>query len=407
MSSEARFAGPTIRGYCYQFDRTLLATLNAADDEFVVAEYLEDITIESPNSVSGIQCKYLASAALTSSAIRDPVCKMLDAFCERPAGALPVEFRLYIYCAKVGVGFAVPADVQAFKEFLTFTQNKVQVQYDNVKGYSDLQLQGFLDSFSLDQGVEFEEQQQAAYASLAEVLGCDTFEVDLLYYHRALSFVIQKSIAPNLADRRFKKLDLLTWLKVKDQVFNRWFLAAKGEAALVISARRFLKNEQTFRVDRNRVIVLGQDYTAHSLGALAAMIKEIALDHYSPEKSLHSSKPLTFVLGMNNDHVVGIKQQLQRLGVQYNDGYEHVKFWPESFRNDPIVVRKRNDKISQTSYVVRLVSLENYRKIKAFSPSLAVFMGGIPDHNLFPAATKIYTLPCLSINQTQSVLSKP
>ncbi len=57
-----REATATIKGYHYQFDKTILEILSAADDEQVVVEGLEDVDLESPSLLRSIQCKYQRGA---------------------------------------------------------------------------------------------------------------------------------------------------------------------------------------------------------------------------------------------------------------------------------------------------------------------------------------------------------
>ena len=54
-----RQADSTIKGYLYQFNKSIYEILQSKDDEIVTLEgVIEDIDIQSPTSLTTIQCKY-------------------------------------------------------------------------------------------------------------------------------------------------------------------------------------------------------------------------------------------------------------------------------------------------------------------------------------------------------------
>ena len=54
-----RQANSTIKGYSYQFNKSILEILKAGEaDEIVLEGVIEDIDIQSPTSITTIQCKY-------------------------------------------------------------------------------------------------------------------------------------------------------------------------------------------------------------------------------------------------------------------------------------------------------------------------------------------------------------
>lgn len=53
-----RAAHATIKGYCYQFDYSILQILLGKDEDSFVIEGVEDIDIISSNEITAVQCKY-------------------------------------------------------------------------------------------------------------------------------------------------------------------------------------------------------------------------------------------------------------------------------------------------------------------------------------------------------------
>lgn len=69
MSS--RSAEATIKGYCNQFDTSILKLLelNSNTDEIVV-EGIEDVDIHTATESTPVQCKYLSKPKFTNSSLR-------------------------------------------------------------------------------------------------------------------------------------------------------------------------------------------------------------------------------------------------------------------------------------------------------------------------------------------------
>ena len=73
-----RQANSTIKGYLYQFNKSILEILNADDDAFITLEgVIEDIDIQLSNATSTIQCKYHEYTKFTMSSIAAPILEMV------------------------------------------------------------------------------------------------------------------------------------------------------------------------------------------------------------------------------------------------------------------------------------------------------------------------------------------
>ena len=81
-----RTADYTIKGFLYQFNKTILEILRADDSATVNIEgVIEDVEVVTPTTTIGIQCKYHeASSGFTTSAIFKPLLQMLVHFSSHP-----------------------------------------------------------------------------------------------------------------------------------------------------------------------------------------------------------------------------------------------------------------------------------------------------------------------------------
>ena len=116
-----RQADSTIRGYLYQFNKSILEILNLTDGNSLVLEgIIEDIDILSPASTTTIQCKYHEDKKYTISSVAVPIIEMLCNYCETSYVGKDIHYILYAF-------FADNVDcieVSDFCGFLNTTQDK-------------------------------------------------------------------------------------------------------------------------------------------------------------------------------------------------------------------------------------------------------------------------------------------
>ena len=79
-----RSADSTIKGFFYQFEKTLYQLLRGNDSDIITIEGIEDIDNFSNGMQQFIQCKYLEQQEnYTNSIIEKPIILMLQDWCRR------------------------------------------------------------------------------------------------------------------------------------------------------------------------------------------------------------------------------------------------------------------------------------------------------------------------------------
>ena len=112
-----RQADSTIRGYLYQFNKSIYEILLAKEDESITLEgVIEDIDIESPSGTTTIQCKYHEDKKFQMSNVVVPILDMLCNFCESVCVGKSVSYILYAY-------FVENVDKIDMDSFLKFVQS--------------------------------------------------------------------------------------------------------------------------------------------------------------------------------------------------------------------------------------------------------------------------------------------
>ena len=179
-----RSAHASIRGYCYQFDRTILEILGSDAKTEVLVEGLEDIDLLGESHNTAVQVKYWASKKYsTPRSIHEPVELMLDAY---SLGAnhdyiLHVHFGQESYPPET----LTLDDLRACLTRKT-TKGGVQIHLDYEK-YSEATLIGFIARLKIRSGENFESQNSSAKKLLARHLSANAQDVDDLHYAAALT----------------------------------------------------------------------------------------------------------------------------------------------------------------------------------------------------------------------------
>lgn len=89
-----RTAGPAIRGYKYQFDKTIIELIRADSETIITIEGIEDYDRSSHYMNESVQIKYLEAQCFSLALIRDAIIPMLA----NSVTNLDRRYKLYIHC---------------------------------------------------------------------------------------------------------------------------------------------------------------------------------------------------------------------------------------------------------------------------------------------------------------------
>lgn len=184
-----RAADYTIQGFLYQFNKTALEILKAQDDATITVEgIVEDLEIESPTSLTAIQCKYHeASTAFTPSAIYKPLLQMLKHFSDHPTA----DIRYVLFAHFPGVSTPPPpVGKDAFEAALGSVAKELQKYIKVLPSSIDL------DTFGTKFVMEFGPSYDALVAQVVEQLGRAGFPLTI---SRHLRTPTQSTLSPRSA----------------------------------------------------------------------------------------------------------------------------------------------------------------------------------------------------------------
>lgn len=95
---------------------------------------------------------------------------------------------------------------------------------------------------------------------------------------------------------------------------------------------------------------------------IGKLLNGLATISYGPGK-LTSAKPWTVVATGSERSVTQLKRLMVDRNIDFNDGYELLRFNPVTFERMPVInTRQRSKTIELSSYSIRIISFENYQR---------------------------------------------
>jgi len=366
-----RTADYSIQGFLYQFNKTALEILRAQDDDTITVEgIVEDIEVESPASLTAIQCKYHeASTAFTASAVYKPLLQMLKHFSDNPTANL----RYVLFAHFPGVDAPLPTVDKSTLQAALASKDKELAKH--VKAVpSGIDLDGFEGRFTMEFGPRYDDITKQVAIEL-EAKGIPAGEIETLAYPNAIHMIAALSVKHDPADRRITKKQFLSALKtIRTTAISRWTLALKTRQKLLEARRKQLK----VHLDKNarlRYFVIDpssiEDYDTEIVLFISDYIDKY---HFKPA---HISTP-SLCLCANRDHVQDIQRRLFAKEIVAEDGYIGGEFQESRFFREPMSSKKQGAKI-QREFALRLLSWEDHGEVLNNRKCDDLFIIGEPD----------------------------
>ncbi|MEB7504944.1 hypothetical protein [Arthrobacter koreensis] len=352
-----RTAHASIRGYCYQFDRTILEILEADAETDVLVEGLEDVDLLDPNqkTVAAVQVKYWASKKYaTPRSIHEPIELMLKAYV---SGAK----HSFILHAHFGLESHPPARFTVDDLVACLTPSRSTKRQKELGKplltYTREELSGFAERLTIRVGPDFDTQNTLVRISLAKHLSATEQDVNDLYYAAALSHIQALAMNPNIKNRRIRRSDFLTLINNKEALYTRWHSQTVSADDYATALARRLKDQKMLRPTKRKAIIVTVSSNEDDVKRLACSLAET---EYGPGK-IHTTKPWTLIVDGSEDQVRQIKLAVIRNGISINDGYESFEFQPHIFDTPPVINRRSGgDIIKLASYAIRIISFASF-----------------------------------------------
>lgn len=347
---KTRSANAAIKGYIYQFDKTIIELLSADDDVVITVEGVEDFDLTSFGSYEAVQCKYLEAQAFSLPLIRDPVIAMLADSIKHSDR----KYRLYIYCGDLSK-FTTNLHLETLKQCLTKKPNTGPPLH-LFSEYSDQQLNSFATRLILQAGKSYVQQNQDVMTVLTRVLSCTIEDCHDLFYPRSLNVVSHTAIQSEPSKRAISQKTFISQINRRHCMYTRWHAEEVGQNRFVAAIVRQVKAVRAVANIKERLLAI--DCTSPQDSVRIAV--RLGKDTYGPG-CLRNAKPWTIVVDGDESQVIEFKQALLNDKVVINDGYEHILFQASQFDESPVVNTKPRSKlICRASYTLRVISYRTY-----------------------------------------------
>lgn len=349
-NSNSRVANYTIQGFIYQFNVTLLAILNSADDAVVTVEGLiEDIDITEPLKTTAIQCKYLEGQTNFSlSGIYKPLLQMMDHF-HRNQDA-NVFYRLLAYFPNADLSVTPQITSAEIGKILDTTNKDFQTYVTALKGNVDVTK--FLNCFSMKFGLSLYDIENQIGEKF-KALGFQGADIPFVIYPNAIHSIAELSIKPDAIDREISKSTLLAWLhEIKTTTISRWTLALKNAHKLLEERKKQLQLNLSKNVRRRTFLISDTAAKDFDDGVVLFIYEYVNKYHH---KVAHTETPL-FCLDCDQSTFDDLRVRIYRKGIKLNDGYIGQCFDASHFGRPPMVINKRSK--SEREFLIRLARYE-------------------------------------------------
>lgn len=344
----SRAADYTIKGFLYQFNKTLIEILQAPDDGTITVEgIVEDVEVVTRTSTVAIQCKYHeASETFTSSSIFKPLLQMMIHFQANPD--TKIRYVLFAHYPSVNGTSAPTVGKQDFQAALDSKNKGLQGYIAKLREKVDLD--GFLSVFSIEFGPTFDDLVSDACAAL-KANGIQESDIDILAYPNAINMIAGLSIKHDPTERRVTKLQFLEALKsIRKTAISRWTLALRTRKQLLDAKRKQLKTN----LDKNsrlRYFVVDSE-TLDDYEAEIVLFVGDYLDKYH-FKIAHISTP-ALCLCTSDEDFRSIRYRLHTKGIISTDGYVGDHFDESWFFREPLSCKGTGGTIKR-EFSVRLL----------------------------------------------------
>ncbi|MFS9155528.1 DUF4297 family anti-phage-associated protein [Streptococcus infantis] len=326
--SKSRAAISTIKGYFYQFDKSILEILEQSNEtDMVTIEGVEDIDIENSDERNFIQCKYYEKTDFDNSIIRKPIQLMFRHYLENRTDPKDKNFtyRLYGYYNKGHEKLLELTTENLRTYFLDFSKYGVidesgnsNYQIKNKKGevifeetVEDDDIEDFKNHLFIDIKADSYENQIEKIKSKIQNDLSDYSEEDIeLIYFNALKIIKDLACEHNIEKRQISKKEFWDRIKTKNYYFERWM----SELLEWKNYKKIIHKKYFPRVSNlspaHRFFLL--DCQGESVNNVKNVISEISRKY---SRLIHQFSPYVYLYNtLNVDFVTELKEKL------YEDG---------------------------------------------------------------------------------------
>lgn len=376
-----------IKGFIYQFDKTILEILNQTDEgASVKIEQEQDLEYE--NYV--VQVKYyetIYSKPQQKQRIKDATLKLMTDF----ASDKTKNYCLYTYFNGELPKVTKCSSVNELDKLLG---NKSQLFHESFK-------EQFIKNFIIIYAVDYQKQFKNVITKIQTEFNC---KEEAYIYHAIirnhLFHLITENPISNYTERQCNKNEVKDKVKeTKTKIFHSAYSEYLGEERYFkFIKKQFQKVDFTYK----NYLFIGNNIKKTISYSFAQLIKFLAEKHFDKKNS--KAQPFNVIIDKSDSELIEIKKQLIRFNVKFNDGYEGYGEFSEQIFNEIPLFTVPKPKLS--SYSVRLISFASFKTIKnTITPDMVyIFGNNLKIKDVFNNQAKYFLVDELELNKIFELL---
>ncbi|PCK30478.1 hypothetical protein [Pseudoalteromonas piscicida] len=350
-----RIADSTIKGFLYQFNKTILEIANADDEDVITVEgVVEDVDVLSASGeLEAIQCKYHESKdKFTPSLIFKPLLQMAESYDKNPTAK--IKYTIFIF---------IPNEVHGEKEIERTTLESALATTDKSLSKIVSRLSNnfdndeFLKNTRIVFGPSLDEIEGSTKTAL-DLLGIQGSDVDTLLYPNSIAKIAKLSSIKDETERQITKAKLYSYLSnATHTAISKWTLALKNRREILKLIKQQLSSsfsqnsrDRYFYINKNEI----DDYEEKVVVFFGNYIKK----YYSKPSHL---KPPTFIINDNFEAIRDLESRLYKKGIKANTGLVGNDFEVEYFFRDPMKKIISNN-IEEREFDLRLLAMDSEKE---------------------------------------------
>lgn len=326
-----RVADSTIKGFLYQFNKTLNSILDSPEGQVITVEgVIEDIDLLSiDGSLECIQCKYHEAAkGFTASQIFKPLLQMALHNYENPR--LEITYRIFVHIPSQA------EETQAVSlETLDSALASTNEAYKSIisKIGADFDKNTFLEKLKLQFGSSLEEVAQAAKNKL-EDLGIAHADINSIIYPNAINKIVDLSTNKQEQERKITKQQLIEFLRSSvETAITFWTLSLSSLDALLKAKRAQMKSRLAINSRSRYFFIDPNSINDFDEGIILFIYNFIEKYHCKPA---HIHTPV-FSIACGPEKLAEIEKRLYAKGVVVNLGFIGGSLDADHFFRSPMI----------------------------------------------------------------------
>lgn len=356
-----RNAVAPLRGFYYQFLKTIIEILNANDSEKIYVEGIEDIDILGQDEVTLVQCKYHETVdKFTLAIIYKPILLMLQHYSLYPT--LCDNYKLYLHTNDKTYFDKYDMRIEDIDKILLSKDRQFDSIINSIP--PSINKTEFLNKLTIEFGPSLEELENQVKNMMNESELENSF-IDELFYPNALSYIGELSCKKNEADRVITKVDLIKYLQSQsDAIFSKWTL-------LIYNREKFIKRKKkeiSSSLSQNarlRCLIINSD-VGNFEEEIVNMIISFSMKYASKPK-LHIFEPI-FLIDCSEQSYKRILKSLHSRNQYFNECTIAGDFNIDQATKKPLIEQHCKDAKKEFYYRIARLDSDSIHIIDKLNP---------------------------------------